>query len=250
MKKKRKLSIFHLKDAMKENLRDEHIWNMNPLLTLCPTQHAFVSSHRDNRNGADRRQWRQGCGLLAPWLGSRYRSLRGCFPLLRSEQVRRGSHLISLQIDSLNSSETFRSLVSVPNKRELISYSHLKFHSNRVSFKDIHWPGSHDGPPPDVPECGFLGNDPDCQTNGIRVEYYPLLMAMSSTCRWQLYVSHSAVLFSSFYHIKVTTPLSLATFFRLLFFTSLFCWPLGKRLTHKVPFELTLKATPYSIKKC
>lgn len=35
---------------------------------------------------------------------------------------------------------------------------------------DIHWPGSHDGPPPDVPECGFLGNDPQCQGNGIEVE--------------------------------------------------------------------------------
>lgn len=35
---------------------------------------------------------------------------------------------------------------------------------------DIHWPGSHDGPPPDVPKCGFLGNDPNCQYNGIEVQ--------------------------------------------------------------------------------
>lgn len=35
-----------------------------------------------------------------------------------------------------------------------------------IYLKDIHWPGSHDGPPADVPECGFLGNDPKCQYNG------------------------------------------------------------------------------------
>lgn len=34
-------------------------------------------------------------------------------------------------------------------------------------FTDIHWPGSHDGPPMDIPLCGFIGNDPDCQGNGI-----------------------------------------------------------------------------------
>jgi hypothetical protein len=33
-------------------------------------------------------------------------------------------------------------------------------------YLDIHWPGSRDGPPADIPPCGFLQNDPDCQKNG------------------------------------------------------------------------------------
>lgn len=35
----------------------------------------------------------------------------------------------------------------------------------------IHWPGSRDGPPLDVPECGFLGNAPECQDNGISAQF-------------------------------------------------------------------------------
>lgn len=31
-----------------------------------------------------------------------------------------------------------------------------------VIGKKIHWPGGREGPPVDVPECGFLGNDPAC----------------------------------------------------------------------------------------
>jgi len=31
-----------------------------------------------------------------------------------------------------------------------------------MAGKKIHWPGGREGPPPDIPECGFLGNDPDC----------------------------------------------------------------------------------------
>lgn len=34
-----------------------------------------------------------------------------------------------------------------------------------VSGKKIHWPGGREGPPPDVPECGFLGSDPNCSSN-------------------------------------------------------------------------------------
>ncbi|XP_069678523.1 atrial natriuretic peptide receptor 1 isoform X2 [Periplaneta americana] len=34
-----------------------------------------------------------------------------------------------------------------------------------VKDKTIHWPGSMEGPPPDVPPCGFMGNDPACHSN-------------------------------------------------------------------------------------
>uniref|UniRef100_A0A8W7PBU0 Receptor ligand binding region domain-containing protein n=1 Tax=Anopheles coluzzii TaxID=1518534 RepID=A0A8W7PBU0_ANOCL len=35
-----------------------------------------------------------------------------------------------------------------------------------VKGKKIHWPGGREGPPPDVPKCGFLGTSPACQGNG------------------------------------------------------------------------------------
>ncbi|CAH0750184.1 unnamed protein product [Bemisia tabaci] len=35
---------------------------------------------------------------------------------------------------------------------------------NPVPGKRIHWPGGKDGPPADVPPCGFMGNDPDCNS--------------------------------------------------------------------------------------
>jgi atrial natriuretic peptide receptor A len=35
-----------------------------------------------------------------------------------------------------------------------------------VKDKTIHWPGSREGPPPDIPPCGFMGNDPACNSNG------------------------------------------------------------------------------------
>lgn len=35
-----------------------------------------------------------------------------------------------------------------------------------VTSKKIHWPGGRQGPPLDVPRCGFLGNLPECHRNG------------------------------------------------------------------------------------
>lgn len=35
-----------------------------------------------------------------------------------------------------------------------------------MAGKKIHWPGGREGPPPDVPRCGFLGNAPECHGNG------------------------------------------------------------------------------------
>ena len=65
-----------------------------------------------------------------------------------------------------------------------------------VAGKKIHWPGGREGPPADVPECGFLGNDPACTS---RTEAYTfvaytslalaafLLAAVAAACvlyRW------------------------------------------------------------------
>ena len=37
-----------------------------------------------------------------------------------------------------------------------------------VSGKRIHWPGGKEGPPNDVPPCGFMGNNPSCAESGKR----------------------------------------------------------------------------------
>lgn len=35
-----------------------------------------------------------------------------------------------------------------------------------IPGKRIHWPGGRDGPPDDVPRCGFIGNHPSCIESG------------------------------------------------------------------------------------
>lgn len=45
-------------------------------------------------------------------------------------------------------------------------YKGLDRRYSPVPGKKIHWPGGRDGPPPDIPLCGFLGNDPVCVNNG------------------------------------------------------------------------------------
>ena len=41
-------------------------------------------------------------------------------------------------------------------------YLGLNREYNPVAGKKIHWPGGREGPPADIPDCGFLGNDPSC----------------------------------------------------------------------------------------
>lgn len=55
----------------------------------------------------------------------------------------------------------YRVDVGVPFDWLYNSFSPLFRLYQPVSGKKIHWPG--DGPPADVPLCGFLGNDPSCQ---------------------------------------------------------------------------------------
>ncbi|KAL5289037.1 hypothetical protein ACFFRR_009314 [Megaselia abdita] len=40
-----------------------------------------------------------------------------------------------------------------------------------VNNKKIHWPGGKEGPPPDIPKCGFLGNSPECIGHGMIIIY-------------------------------------------------------------------------------
>lgn len=55
----------------------------------------------------------------------------------------------------------------ITGKFEVVAhyYSTSKIYSP-VKGKRIHWPGGKDGPPQDVPPCGFMGNDPACNVNG------------------------------------------------------------------------------------
>ncbi|KYN34878.1 Atrial natriuretic peptide receptor 1 [Trachymyrmex septentrionalis] len=60
-----------------------------------------------------------------------------------------------------------------------------------MTGKKIHWPGGREGPPLDIPECGFLGNDPDCTSRreaytfvaytGIALAVF-LLAAITAAC--------------------------------------------------------------------
>ncbi|XP_066996048.1 atrial natriuretic peptide receptor 1 [Anabrus simplex] len=50
-------------------------------------------------------------------------------------------------------------------------YCGVDRHYSPVPGKKIHWPGGKDGPPPDVPPCGFMGNHPDCQSSYSMVLY-------------------------------------------------------------------------------
>lgn len=40
-----------------------------------------------------------------------------------------------------------------------------------VKGKKIHWPGGREGPPADIPRCGFLGNSPACHGRGTLIEF-------------------------------------------------------------------------------
>lgn len=55
----------------------------------------------------------------------------------------------------------------ITGKFEVVAhYYGINRQYNPVANKRIHWPGGKEGPPPDVPPCGFMGNDPSCQDTG------------------------------------------------------------------------------------
>ncbi|KAL0128806.1 hypothetical protein PUN28_003887 [Cardiocondyla obscurior] len=70
-------------------------------------------------------------------------------------------------------------------------YLGLNREYSSMTGKKIHWPGGREGPPPDIPECGFLGNDPDCTSRreaytfvaytGIALAVF-LLAAITAAC--------------------------------------------------------------------
>lgn len=41
---------------------------------------------------------------------------------------------------------------------------HRKF--SPVPGQKIHWPGGRETPPPDMPKCGFMENNPECLNHG------------------------------------------------------------------------------------
>ncbi|XP_059225614.1 atrial natriuretic peptide receptor 1 [Stomoxys calcitrans] len=47
-----------------------------------------------------------------------------------------------------------------------------------VHGKKIHWPGGKEGPPPDIPKCGFLGNSPKCHGNELIIMYALFALAI------------------------------------------------------------------------
>ncbi|XP_039314266.1 atrial natriuretic peptide receptor 1 isoform X2 [Solenopsis invicta] len=80
----------------------------------------------------------------------------------------------------------------ITGRFEVVShYLGLNREYNPVPGKRIHWPGGREGPPPDIPECGFLGNDPDCTSRrdaytfvaytGIALAVF-LLAAITAAC--------------------------------------------------------------------
>jgi len=70
-----------------------------------------------------------------------------------------------------------------------------------MTGKKIHWPGGREGPPLDIPECGFLGNDPDCTSRreaytfvaytGIALAVF-LLAAITAACLLYRYASRDS----------------------------------------------------------
>lgn len=55
----------------------------------------------------------------------------------------------------------------ITGKFEVVAhYSGVHKKYSPVMGKRIHWPGGREGPPADVPPCGFLNNDPSCRNNG------------------------------------------------------------------------------------
>lgn len=71
-----------------------------------------------------------------------------------------------------------------------------------MAGKKIHWPGGREGPPPDIPECGFLGNDPDCTSRreaytfvaytGIALAVF-LLAAITAACLLYRYARRESI---------------------------------------------------------
>ncbi|XP_049309538.1 atrial natriuretic peptide receptor 1 [Bactrocera dorsalis] len=60
----------------------------------------------------------------------------------------------------------------INGKFEVVAhYYGLHREYSAVAGKKIHWPGGREGPPPDVPRCGFLGNAPECHGNELIIMY-------------------------------------------------------------------------------
>ncbi|CAD1468784.1 unnamed protein product, partial [Heterotrigona itama] len=95
-------------------------------------------------------------------------------------------------------SASIKPTISLSPFEVVAHYLGLNREYSPVTGKKIHWPGGREGPPADIPECGFLGNDPACTS---RTEAYTfvaytslalvvfLLVAVTATCVLHLRVS-------------------------------------------------------------
>lgn len=54
-------------------------------------------------------------------------------------------------------------------------YNGLHQRYSHVPNTRIHWPGGREGPPPDIPECGFTDDNRDCRNKGT---FLPLLTVL------------------------------------------------------------------------
>ncbi|XP_070154306.1 atrial natriuretic peptide receptor 1 isoform X4 [Polyergus mexicanus] len=83
-------------------------------------------------------------------------------------------------------------------------YSGLNREYNSMSGKKIHWPGGREGPPPDIPKCGFLGNDPACTS---RTEAYTFVAYTSIALAVFLLVAITAACFL-YRHLRLSADLN------------------------------------------
>lgn len=61
----------------------------------------------------------------------------------------------------------------ITGKFEVVGhYNGVNKHYSPVPGKKIHWPGGREGPPPDIPKCGFMDNSPDCRNHGRYIKVY------------------------------------------------------------------------------
>ncbi|XP_043512198.1 atrial natriuretic peptide receptor 1 isoform X1 [Frieseomelitta varia] len=83
-------------------------------------------------------------------------------------------------------------------------YLGLNREYNPVTGKKIHWPGGREGPPADIPECGFLGNDPACTS---RTEAYTFVAYTSLALVVFLLVAVTAICVL-YRHLRVSADLN------------------------------------------
>ncbi|CAG5097745.1 Similar to Npr1: Atrial natriuretic peptide receptor 1 (Rattus norvegicus) [Cotesia congregata] len=95
-------------------------------------------------------------------------------------------------------------LFSIIKFEVVAHYLGLNREYNQVSGKKIHWPGGREGPPADIPECGFLGNDPAC---ALKTDAYTLILYSSFALGVFLFAVSTAACFL-YRHLRLSADLN------------------------------------------